>query len=85
MAECSAVVATFRERHTAELARGFLEDADLAAVVAVDDAGGSLAGLTLSGGAARVLVRPEDVTRAREVLAEAGMLTEEAGGGDSEG
>lgn len=82
MTGSSTVVATFRQRHTAELARGFLDDAGIAAAVRVDDAGGSLAGLTLSAGAARVLVRPEDVARAREVLADAGMLADEGSAGD---
>lgn len=78
MAHCSAVVATFRQRHTAELARGFLEDADIEAAVAVDDGGGSLAGLTLNPNPARVMVRPADARRAREVLEEAGMLGAES-------
>lgn len=65
----AAVVASFRHRHEAELARGYLEDAGLPAAVQVDDAGGAYAGIDH----ARVLVREEDLRRARRILSEAGM------------
>lgn len=80
MAETTAVVATFRHRHTAELARGFLEDADIAAVVTVDDGGGSFAGLTMNPNPARLMVRPADAERARTVLSDAGMLADDGDG-----
>lgn len=74
MAHCSAVVATFRQRHTAEIAQGFLDDAGLRSAVAVDDAGGLIAGITLGPEQAQLLVRPDDVREARRVLVEAGMV-----------
>lgn len=77
MGHCSAVVATFRQRHTAELAQGFLVDADIQAVVSVDDAGFAYAGLTLGPHPARLLVRPDEAREARRVLAEAGMVEAE--------
>ena len=77
------VLARFAHRHQAELARGFLSDAGIASVLTVDDGGGAFgAPLTFSPGSfATVRVRQEDVERAREVLADAGVLEEEGGGG----
>lgn len=66
------VAARFHFRHEAEFALGYLDDAGIDCILASDDAGGNL-GLTLEGGA-RLLVRPEDLARAREVLREAGMI-----------
>lgn len=74
MRGCAAVVATFGQRYEAELARGYLEDDGIPAAVAVDDAGGAYAGLTFSPNPARVMVRPEDVRRARRLLVELGLV-----------
>lgn len=83
MEHCSAVVATFGQRHTAEIAQGFLDDAGVRSAVSVDDAGGLIAGITLGQEQARVLVKPDEVRRARRVLVEAGMVeTEEDGPGE---
>lgn len=76
MTRCAVVVAAFRQRYEAELARGYLEDGGIPAAVAVDDAGGAYAGLGLSANPARVMVRREDVGRARDVLERAGMSPE---------
>jgi hypothetical protein len=64
------VVAEFGSRHEAELAKSYLDGADLPSVLSVDDSGGALAGLSLSG-PARILVRPEDAERARTLLDDA--------------
>lgn len=78
MEHCSAVAASYRHRHEAEMARGYLEDDGIPVALAVDDAGGAYAGLTLSARPARVLVRHEDLERARRLLAEAGLTGESA-------
>lgn len=83
MADCSAVVATFRQRHTAEMAQGFLADAGIDAAVSVDDAGAMYAGLTFGPSGARLMVRPDQVRKARRVLAEAGMVGGDADSGES--
>lgn len=77
---CSAVAASYRHRHEAELAAGYLEDAGVRTAVHADDAGGAYAGLLLAANPARVLVREEELRRARRLLVEAG-LTEEGGDG----
>lgn len=79
MEHCSASAASYRHRHEAEIARGYLEDAGIPVALAVDDAGGAYAGLTLSAHPARVLVRHEDLERARRLLAEAGLVGETGG------
>ncbi len=68
-------VAEFGARHEAELAQGYLDDAGIESMIASDDAGGNL-GMTLDY-EAFLVVRTEDLARAREVLAEAGVLNEE--------
>lgn len=76
---CSAVAGSFRHRHEAEMARGYLRASGIPSALLVDDAGGAYAGLALGTGTARVLVRHEDLQRARRVLRDAGM-TQSAGG-----
>lgn len=68
------IVARFNNRQEAELAKGYLDDAAVEAIVTVDDAGGNL-GLTLDYEAV-LYVRGEDAMRAREVLRDAGILEE---------
>lgn len=80
MEHCAAVAAAYRHRHEAELARGYLEDDGIPVALSVDDAGGAYAGLTLSVHPARVLVRHDDLARARRLLAEAGLAPEEGSG-----
>jgi hypothetical protein len=74
MRGCAAVVATFGQRYEAEMAEGYLRDGGIPAAVSVDDAGGAYAGLTFSPHPARVMVRPEDLRRARRLLVEAGLV-----------
>lgn len=61
-----AEVARYAFRHQADMAAGLLEDAGIDSVVVADDAGGMYAGIA----PARLIVAPDDVDRAREVLAE---------------
>ena len=69
----TTVVARFHYRHEAELAHGYLEDAGIPTALFIDDAGGMDVGLAFVN-PARVVVRVEDEQRAREALANAGML-----------
>lgn len=77
---CSAVAAAYRHRHEAEMARGYLRAAGIPSALHVDDAGGAYAGLALGTGTARVLVRRDDLKRARRVLRDAGMPGRDGGG-----
>jgi F420-dependent methylenetetrahydromethanopterin dehydrogenase len=63
------VVQTYGSRPEADLARGALENADIPAMVQADTAGGMREHLAWSGAGFKVLVREEDVTAARDVLA----------------
>lgn len=78
MSRETVVLATFRHRHEAELARGYLTEADIPAAVSADDGGGVFgAPLTFSPHAfATVTVRRVDEQRARAVLESAGILPE---------
>jgi hypothetical protein len=60
-------VATYPNKIDAELAQGALEAADIEAMVAADDAGGLNPGLWVGEGV-KVLVRAEDLARAKEIL-----------------
>ena len=60
-------VGTYSNKIDADLAQGALEAADIDAMVTADDAGGQQPGL-LMGRGVRVLVRPEDAERAKEIL-----------------
>lgn len=63
-------VATFSSHIEADLAKSALEAAGIDAIVAADDAGGQRPHMAFSQGVV-VLVRSEDETAAREVLASA--------------
>jgi putative signal transducing protein len=60
-------VGTYSNKIDADLAQGALEAADIEAIVTADDAGGLRPALSVGTGV-RVLVRAEDVERAREIL-----------------
>lgn len=79
--EREVVVARFNYRHEAELARGYLEDAGIASVLAADDAAGIEAGLTFSN-PAELKVEAARAEEARRVLRDAGVLDEGESGGD---
>ena len=60
-------VGTYSNKIDADLAQGALEAADIEAIVTADDVGGLQPALLLGKGV-RVLVRAEDVERAKEIL-----------------
>ncbi len=68
------VIASFRYRHEAETAAGFLEHRQIVAAVFADDAGGSYPAMNSAG--ARLVVSEADVERALEILVNAGMVAE---------
>lgn len=63
----SVVIETFPSRVMAELAASLLEGEGIEALVMADDAGGAYPALQFVRGV-RLLVAPEDETRAREFL-----------------
>ena len=63
-------VSVFPARIEADLARGALEAGGIYSVISADAAGQQNPGLVYSGGVA-VLVRPEDLAAARQILHEA--------------
>jgi hypothetical protein len=63
------VVQTYGSRPEADLAKGALEDAGIPAMVQADTAGRMREHLAWSGAGFKVLVREEDVTAARDVVA----------------
>ena len=68
------VIATFRYRHEAETAAGFLENRQIVAAIFADDAGGSYPAMNSAG--ARLVVSEADTDRAREILVDAGLASE---------
>ncbi len=63
-------IARFATAFEAEAARALLEDNGIDALVLEDDAGGALPPLGMATGGARLLVRPEDVTAASDLLSQ---------------
>ncbi len=68
--ESAVVIATFPNRTLASLAASLLEAEDIETFIFADDAGGAFPMLEFLRGV-RLLVAPEDETRAREILAAA--------------
>ena len=66
----TVVVAVFAHRFQADLAAGYLEDADIPVVVFADDGGGAYP----LGTGAQVVVPSEVAEWARDVLVRAGVL-----------
>jgi len=69
----STVIARFKSRHEAEFAHGILADAEIRAVVLIDDAGGMHPHLALTT-EARLAVNPEDAESAKQILLDAGVI-----------
>jgi hypothetical protein len=70
MQDTKLVVArSYASRPEADLAKGALEDAGILAMIQADTAGGMREHLAWSGAGFEILVREEDATAAREVLA----------------
>lgn len=67
-------IANFRYRREAEMARGLLNNADIPCVI--QSAEGS--GFGPIGGGTTILVRPQDVVRARRLLEDEGMIGEDS-------
>jgi hypothetical protein len=63
------VVQSYGSRAEADLAKGALEDAGIQAMVQADTAGGMREHLAWSGAGFQILVREEDATAARDLLA----------------
>ena len=68
-------IETFNTRLDANVALGALQAADIHAVISADDAGAAYPGGMMQG--VRLLVRAEDVERAKEVLSLAPELDPE--------
>ena len=68
----TTIVARFHYRHEAELAHGYLESAGVESALLIDDAGGMDVGMAFVN-PARLVVRVEDESRARDVLIDVGM------------
>lgn len=60
-----SVVSTFPSTANAQIAKGVLDEAGIESMIRTDDAGGMYPGI----GGAELLVRSEDLERAREALA----------------
>jgi hypothetical protein len=71
----TTIIARFGYRHEGELAKGYLHDAGIDAMLFIDDAGGIEAGMAFVN-KARLVVRNEDAGRARDVLRSAGIELE---------
>jgi hypothetical protein len=63
------VVQEYGSRPEADLAKGVLEDAGIQAMIRADTAGGMREHLAWSGAGFQIMVREEDATAARDVLA----------------
>jgi hypothetical protein len=63
------VVQSYTSRPEADLAKGALEDAGIQAMIQADTVGGMREHLAWSGAGFKILVREEDATAARDVLA----------------
>ena len=62
-----AVARTFLNRFEADVAKSALDAADIESIVRADDAGGMRPGMWM-GSAVELLVHPEDLERAVEIL-----------------
>ncbi len=63
------VVGTYSSRYEAEMARELLLEQGIKSMIAADDCGGQLMGLSsIRKTGIRILVRDEDLVRAEEVL-----------------
>ena len=65
-------IKTYSSRHDAEIAKGFLEANGVNAFVSGDDYGGIHPGLSFSTGV-RLLVKEEDIEKAKRIFREAGI------------
>ena len=61
-------IKNYNNRVEAELAKSFLKESDIEAIVSTDDCGGLYPNLLLSTGGARLLVKEEEAQKALDVL-----------------
>ena len=61
-------IKTFLHRHEAELAKGLLAEQNIEAMISADDLGGYRSHLAFGMGGVRLLVKKEDVDKAKEAL-----------------
>lgn len=80
----STVVASYPTRHDAEMARDYLDDADISAFIRVDDAGGMHPELQRVHGVHLVVLGHVAARQAHEALQEAEMLPRSKEGVDAE-
>jgi hypothetical protein len=59
---------SYYHKHDAQMAMGLLKDSGIDAILQSDDAGGFRPHLTLGMGNNRILVAPEDLSRAQDAL-----------------
>lgn len=71
----TGVAATFAYRHEAEFARETLREAGIESVLAGDDAGGAYAGMSFTR-PFKLLVRQDELDRARALLEDEGVEPE---------
>jgi len=64
------LIKTFLSKHEAEIAKGLLEDQAIEAVISLDDVGGHLPEFALISGGIKLLVKEEDIQRAKSILNE---------------
>lgn len=61
-------IKTFMYRHEAELARGLLTEKGIKAIVSADDLGGYRPHLVFAGSWVKLLVKKQDLDKAKEAL-----------------
>ncbi len=62
------IVKIFEARYEAEMAEGLLNQQGIESMIAADDCGGQLMGLSVRKRGIKLLVREEDIERAEEAL-----------------
>ena len=62
------IVKIFEMRYEAEMAKGLLLEQGIESMIAADDCGGQLMGLSVKKRGIKLLVRDEDMAKAMEVL-----------------
>ena len=61
-------IRSFSQRHEAELAKGLLSEQGIEAIIQADDCGGMRPHLTLGTAGVQLLIKREDVEKAKEIL-----------------
>ena len=61
-------IKTYLSNPEAEIAKGMLQNSDIEAVISADDCGGMTSNLSFATGGIRLLVKEEEVQKAKEIL-----------------